>query len=152
MLAARRFLFIATVGGIPAATYDCDFTTLTTLAGLTAAGWTYSRTTLAQYVDSATGNTVYNRHNLCLQSQTMNVTWSLNQATVTYPVAAQTAPDGSSTVNRINENTNPGSLHEINSNNAGAASLRDYVCTASVYLKEDTSSSPARPTAVLRFL
>jgi hypothetical protein len=150
MLAARRFLFIATVGGIPAATYDCDFTTLTTLTDLTNKGWTYSRTGLGTYVDS-TGTVVYNRHNLCLQSQNMSVTWSLQQATVTYPVVGATAPDGSFTVSRINENTNPGSVHSITSNNAGISSLRDYICTASVYLKEDLSSSPARPTVILAF-
>lgn len=151
MLAARRFLFIATVGGIPAATYDCDFTTLTTPAGLAAAGWTYSRTGVAQYVDSSTGNTVYNRHNLCLQSQNMSVTWSQNNVTVTYPVAGQTAPDGTSTVSRMNENTIPGSGHNIGSNNAGVASLRDFVCTASVYAKEDTASTPIRPTVIVNF-
>ena len=150
MLAARRFLFIATVGGIPAATYDCDFTTLTTLADLTGQGWTYSRTGVATYVDS-TGTVVYNRHNLCLQSQNLSVTWAQAQATATYPVVGETAPDGSSTVSRINENTNPGSSHYMRSANAGGANLRDYVCTASVYLKEDVSSSPARPTVVLAF-
>lgn len=151
MLAARRFLFIATVGGIPAATYDCDFTALTTLAGLTAAGWTYSRTTVAQYVDSATGTPVYNRHNVCLQSQNMSVSWTQNAMTVTYPVAGQSAPDGTTTVSRINETTTPGSTHNIVSSDANPSLYRDFVCTASVYVKEDTASTPIRPTIILAF-
>ena len=150
MLAARRFLFIATVGGIPAPTFDCDFTTITTLPEITSKGVSYARAGVATYIDN-TGTVVYNRHNLCLQSQNLSVTWAQNQATATYPVVGETAPDGSSTVSRINENTNPGSSHFMGSANAGAANLRDYVCTASVYLKEDVSSSPARPTVVLSF-
>ena len=147
MLAARRFLFIATVGGIPAATYDCDFTTLTTLADLTSKGWTFDRNGVATYIN-ASGTVLYNPHNLLQRSQAFNITWALNQATVTNPVSGQTAPDGSSTVNRINENTNPGSIHGV-AQGISPAGIRDYVCVASVYLKEDTGSSPARPTVVL---
>jgi len=132
------------------AIYDCDFTKLYTFDDLANKGWTYGRLGIGSYVDD-NGIVVYNRHNLCLQSQNFTVSWTGNQATATYPVSGQTAPDGTATVNRFNENTNLGSAHSLSSSNAGVASLRDYVCTFSAYLKEDTNSSPVRPTGILQF-
>ena len=147
MLAARKFWFIYSAGGIPAPAFDSDFTTMSTLDDVTNAGWTYSRSGLATYIDT-TGTVRYGRHNLCLQSETMG-SWSLAGATVTSN--ATTDPFGGSNADRIDENTGLGGQHGINSLNAGVTSVRDYVCTYSVYVKEDTSSSPVRPTVILTF-
>jgi hypothetical protein len=145
MFGSRKFMFIATK--IPVATYDCNFLSFTTPTDLSNNGITYSRGGLGTYIDS-TGKVVFNRHNLCLQSEAMNLTWTASQTSVTYPVSGQTSPIGTSTVTRINENTNPGSSHSL-LQNFGPSGTRDYIYNASVYLKEDTASSPARPTVVL---
>jgi hypothetical protein len=146
MLAARRFLFIATVGGIPAATYDCDFTTLTTLADLTSKGWTYSRTGLGTYVDS-TGTVVNNPHNLCFQSEAWNVTggagWG-NQSMQLFgsgSVAdAAVAPDGTTTADLITETTaNTG--HGFFSNGNSVSWRRGATYTLSVHAKKPTSNA-----------
>jgi hypothetical protein len=145
MFGSRKFMFIATK--IPVATYDCNFLSFTTPTDLSDNGITYSRGGLGTYINS-TGKVVFNRHNLCLQSEAMNLTWTASQTSVTYPVSGQTSPIGTSTVTRINENTNPGSSHSL-LQNFSPSGTRDYIYNASVYLKEDTASSPARPTVVL---
>lgn len=137
----------ATLPSIPTPTYDSNFTTMSTLDNVTNAGWTYSRSGLATYIDT-TGTVRYGRHNLCLQSETMG-SWSLAGTTVTSNVT--TDPFSGSNADRVNEDTTPGSNHGILSANAGVSSVRDYVCTYSVYVKEDTASSPVRPTVILTF-
>lgn len=130
------------------AIYDCDFTKLYTFDDLANKGWTYGRSGIGSYIDD-NGIVVYNRHNLCLQSQNMTTSWTWSQASASYPVSGETAPDGTFTVSRYNENTNPGSQHSIISSNVGPNFYREHVFTFSAYLKEDVNSNPRRYTGIL---
>lgn len=136
LLNRTRFLGVSAAalmvggGGGPVPTLSLDFTTLTP-ATMATAGVTFSRASLATQYDS-TGKLTYCPNNLAIQSQTLdNVAW--NQSNATIGANATTAPDGTTTADKLQEDTTNGVHNNSLSSNITTVSGQSYIL--SIYAK-----------------
>lgn len=93
----------------------------------------FSRASHATFTDSD-GLVKYAPHNLILQSEDFSTTWSATNATVT--TNNTTAPDGTTTADKITDNTATGN-HRVSQ--GFFSIIQDINYNFSVYLKKDTA-------------